>query len=373
MEINLDNIVDNSVESMKLFSGNPEDLTDFPEVTNENENTDEIIDDQLLDITPKADSGGVDRVENQVQEDVQSKPEKGHSPNNLYFSIAKDLLEEGILELDESDITEVNSGEALVEMFKKHVNNLLTEDQKRISEALNNNVPVDTVRQYENVIRNLEGITNDQLEDDDKGEELRKSIIYNDYIIKGFTEQRAKREVEKSLNAGTDIEDAKEALTSLTSHYRDGYKEVIEASKAEQNEMLAAEKKQLEDMKNRFINTEEPIKGLKLSKTDREKMYQQATKIVAKTDDGKPLTTIQNYALNNPIDYQYYINLLFYQTNGFKDLSKAIKKEVNTQTKATMTNLERVIKNSGNNFDSGLSFENSMDSNSYKGLRLALD
>jgi len=97
-------------------------------------------------------------------------------------------------------------------------------------------------------------------------------------------------------------------------------------------------------------------------------MYRQATKYVGKNDQGMPYTEIQKYAIENPVDYQYYINLLFYQTNGFKDLSKAVSKEINTQNKTVMKNLEKVIRNQRSP-ESGYDFGNDLGTESVAGLK----
>ena len=69
------------------------------------------------------------------------------------------------------------------------------------------------VKQYENTINYLESIQEDAINDEGKdGENLRKQLIFQDFINRGFSEERANREVTKSFNSGNDIEDAKEAL-----------------------------------------------------------------------------------------------------------------------------------------------------------------
>ena len=45
-----------------------------------------------------------------------------------------------------------------------------------------------------------------------KGDDLRRRIIAQDLMNRGYSEDKIKREVKKSFDAGTDIEDAIEAL-----------------------------------------------------------------------------------------------------------------------------------------------------------------
>ena len=51
-------------------------------------------------------------------------------------------------------------------------------------------------------------------DESEKGEKLRKDLIYQDFLNRGYSKERATKEVQKSLNAGTDIEDARESLKS---------------------------------------------------------------------------------------------------------------------------------------------------------------
>lgn len=44
-----------------------------------------------------------------------------------------------------------------------------------------------------------------------------------DYLNRGYSQARAEREYNKSVQAGTDIEDAKEALTGNREHFQSKY------------------------------------------------------------------------------------------------------------------------------------------------------
>ena len=109
----------------------------------------------------------------------------------------------------------------------------------RIDAALQADIEPDEIRRYELTLAGLDSIKEEHLSDEtERGEKLRKNLIYQDFRNRGYSEARAKREVEKSFNAGTDIEDAKEALESnkeyFSSQYQDLIKEAQEETKAEQ-------------------------------------------------------------------------------------------------------------------------------------------
>ena len=55
--------------------------------------------------------------------------------------------------------------------------------------------------------------------ENNEGENLRKQLIYQDFINRGYSKERATREVQKSFNSGSDIDDAKEALLSNKQYF----------------------------------------------------------------------------------------------------------------------------------------------------------
>jgi hypothetical protein len=74
----------------------------------------------------------------------------------------------------------------------------------------------------------LESLTEEDLADEsEKGETLRKNLIYQDFVNRGYSKERAAKEVQKSLKGGTDIEDAKEALSSNKEFFQEQYDGLI--------------------------------------------------------------------------------------------------------------------------------------------------
>jgi hypothetical protein len=85
-------------------------------------------------------------------------------------------------------------------------------------------VEPDEVRKYESTINYLQGITEDVIADEtSKGETLRKQLIFQDFLNRGYSKERATREVKKSFDSGSDIEDAKEALASNLEYFQREY------------------------------------------------------------------------------------------------------------------------------------------------------
>ena len=136
-------------------------------------------------------------------------------------------------------------------MIDQQIRAGLDERQRRIDEALNAGVEPTEIRKYENTINFLDSIKEENISDEgDKGEKLRKDLIYQDFINRGYSKERATREVQKSFNAGTDFDDAKEALKSNIDFFRDKYDELVNDAKSEAEEE-EEERKRKEEASNR--------------------------------------------------------------------------------------------------------------------------
>ena len=131
------------------------------------------------------------------------------------------MQEEGIFpDLDDDTTSKISTPEDFAEIVEKTIQSKFDARQKRIDDALNYGVEVTEIKRYENTIQYLDTIKDDVLIDEgDKGEQLRKQLIFQDFVNRGYSQERAQREVTKSLNAGTDIEDAKEALKSNKEYF----------------------------------------------------------------------------------------------------------------------------------------------------------
>ena len=170
--------------------GNPQD--------NKENNTDttEVNVDTLF--TGKPESVGSEE-DNQEKETEDTTSEKGGtSPKtNFYSSIASALKDEGILpDLDDEVVNNVKSPEDFAEAIEKQIQSKFDERQKRIDAALNANVEPDEIRQYEGTLNYLDSIKDEHVSDEsEKGEELRKRLIFQDFINRGYSKERASREV----------------------------------------------------------------------------------------------------------------------------------------------------------------------------------
>ena len=355
-EINKQNTSQAIEEEEPLFSENEETTESSPEKEKEEEP-----------------SEGVDGKSQEVIENAEPKDD-GKSPN-FYASIAKSLKEDGILTLDENDFKNIETADDVALLFQKQLETMLDGQQKRITEALNNGIQQDVIKEYEGVISYLNGIEEETIKaETQEAEDLRGNIIYQDYINRGFSQERAEKEVKKAFDAGTDVDDAIDSLKELKQFYSTQYNSTLESAKQEKQSKLNKDKELSSQIEKKFLETEEPIKNIKLSELERKKILGQYTKFVDKDDFGNPLNAIQKYAKENPADYQYNINLLYYLTNGFKDLGTVIQQQVKRNTKSALGNLETTLRNPNNNLGGGeFNYDNDKSPESYKGISVQLD
>ena len=309
----------------------------------------EISPDDLFD-NPESVGSGKDNQEE--EEDTKSEKDKGTSPKtNFYSSIASALKEEGIFpDLDDDTLNGIKTPEDFAEAVEKTVQARLDERQKRVDAALQADVEPDEVRRYEQTLANLDAIKEEYITDEtEKGERLRKNLIFQDFRNRGYSEARAKREVEKSFNSGTDIEDAKEALESNREYFSTQYQDLIKEAQEEAKEGQRKIKEEATQLKKSMLEDKEVFTGITLDKTTRQKAFENITKPVFKTEDGEYLTAIQKYEMDNPVEFRKYLSVLFTMTDGFKDIDGLVKGKVKKEVKQSLRELEHKLSSTGRN------------------------
>lgn len=370
-ELSLDNIL--GAEEIENLFVEDDETQDTPPVNEEppkkeeepsknKEETTEVVDvDNLFTDTPESVGSGKENTEE--KEDTTPKGD-GTPPKNFYSSIAKALKEEGIFpDLDDEGLSKVKDPEDFRDLIDQQIKAGLDERQKRIDEALNAGVEPTEIKKYENTINFLDSIKEENISDEgDKGEKLRKDLIYQDFINRGYSKERATREVQKSFNAGTDIDDAKEALKSNIDFFRDKYDELVNDAKSEAEEEEKERKDQAEKLKSSILNDKDVFGDLSVDKSTRQKIYDNIAKPVYKDPEtGEYFTAIQKYEMENRTDFLKNIGLLFTLTDGFKNLDGLVKGKVKKEVKKGLRELEHTLNNTARTSDGNLKFVSGVD------------
>ena len=352
----IDDLFSDSIESNEDVINEDQDANETPEQKENNkekEQTTEVNVDALFTDKPESVSSGEENTK--VGEDADSN--KDASPKtNFYSSIAQALKEDGIIpDLEEK---EIQSPEDFASGIDKYIKSKLDEHQKRVAEALELGIEPTEIERYENTLSYLETIKEEALKDEsDKGEKLRQQLIYQDFINRGYSEERAKREVTKSLNAGTDIEDAKEALNSNKEFFKKEYDNLINQAREEELEYEKNRKEQAQKLQKSLLEDTMVFGELKLDKTIRQKALDNISKPVYKDPKtGELYTAIQKYEKDNRVDFLKNIGIIYTLTDGFTNLKGLIKDKVNNEVKKGIRELEHTLNNTSRSNDGNLKF-----------------
>lgn len=377
-DLSFDNILSED-EVENLFTDMPEesDSTEDNSESDTSEKSDTTTEVNVEELfTEEPESVGSEDVED--QEDTDSDDEGSSSQNNFYSSIAKALQEEGIFpDLDEEVINKANSPEEFRELIENQIKAELDERQKRVNEALGVGVEPTAIRQYENTLSYLDSIKDEIIEEEsDRGEQLRKQLIFQDFINRGYSKERAEREVNKSLNGGTDIDDAKEALLGNKEYFKEQYNKLVDDAKKEAQREADERKKQAEDLKNSILNDNKVFGELEVDKNTRKKIFDTIAKPIYKDPEtGNYLTALQKYEMEHRTDFLKNLGLVFTLTDGFKNLDGLVKGKVKKEVRKGLRELETKINNTSRNSDGSLRFTSGVSSDPesfFKGWKLDL-
>lgn len=355
----IDNLFTDDEEIQETPPAN-EETSETEDKENNKEETTEAIDvDDLF--TEEPESVGSGKEDNtREKEGTESNKDKGTSPkNNFYSSIAKALKEEGIFpDLDDEITNNIKAPEDFAEAVEKQIQAKFDERQKRIDDALNAGVETSEIKRYENTLSYLDSLQDKELTDEtDKGEKLRQQLIFQDFINRGYSKERAQREVQKSFNSGTDIEDAKEALASNKEFFQNEYNNLIKEAQEEEKRSEQERKEQADKLRKSILEDAKVFGEIQLDKGTRQRVFDNISKPIYKDPDtGELFTALQKYEMDNRTDFLKNVGLLFTLTDGFKNLDNLVKGKVRKEVKKGLRELEHTINNTARTSDGNLKF-----------------
>lgn len=393
-DLTINNILNNPSDIEALFSDETTEETSVQDKNSSIDNkgeTEETIEEKNNNLenniteSPKSieEIFGTESVGNEDNKNTGNEPsssKEGTSPklNNFYSSIANALKEDGIFpDTDNESLAKIKTPEDFSEWFENQVQAKLDEKQQRIDKALNYGVETSDIQKFESTLDYLDKITDDIISDEsEQGENIRRQMIYNDFINRGYSKDRAEREIKKSFESGSDIDDAKEALQSNKEFYKKAYENLVNEAKEEADNLNKKIKEDSEKLKNSILNDSKVFGDLQIDTSTRRKVLDNISKPVYKDPNtGKLLTAIQKYEADNKLDFVKNVGLLYTLTDGFKNLDKLVGNKVKKETKKAMRELENTINNTSRYSDGNLRFVTgvSEDNDSYLGKGFSLD
>lgn len=380
--LGIENIMDGDELSSFLFGNDETSQTEENEGNEEqsnNEETDtaEVDPDSLFnDDEGTPESVGSEEENNKGNKEDTNSQEGGTSPD-FFSSIATAFAEEGIFpDLDEDTINNIKDAQSFRDAIVEQINAGLTEQQKRVIECLDNGVEPDQIRQHEQLISWLNGQEKNIEVEGDAGDDLRRRVIMQDYLNRGFKPERAQQMVDKIFESGTEIDEAKESLQSLKQYYTDSYtklrknaKEEAEKEIEERNQKAARIKKSIIEGKTKFFG------DIDINKDIRQSAYDAISKpIYRDPKTGETYTAVQKLELDNSEEFLAKLGLLYALTDGFTSIDGLVNKKAKKEIKRGFSELERKINNTARNSYGNLDFTSGVsDENSYIGKGMKLD
>ena len=345
----------------------------------EKDNTTEDVDPEDLfeDKAPESVGSGKD---NEGKEDTAPDNDAdGTSPNNFYSSIANACAVDGIFpNLDDETIKRAVDAESFSNLIEAEINARFDEKQKRISQALENGVEPNDIKKYESTLNYINTITDAAIaEESEKGEQLRYNLIYQDFINKGMTPDKAKKFADRTVDAGTDVEDAKEALLSNKEFFSNAYNKMLQDAQQKADEDKAEREKNAKELERTLMKDKQLFGDMEISNDIRKKAFDSVSKPIYKDPEtGDYMTAIQKYESEHRAEFLKYTGLIFAMTNGFKDFDSFAKGKVKKEVKKGLRELEQTLNNTRRNNDGSLRMVTNQkdDPNSFisKGMKLDL-
>lgn len=373
-ELSLDNIltedqIDGLFSDNNLKESPPEDNEESKKTSEEKEEEKETTEVNPNELFGEPESVG---SEEEIKEEKDTTSKGSDTSSNFYSSIANALVEDGILQnLEKEDIEKISSAEDFANIISNQVKSQLDERQKRVDEALGIGMEPSEIQKFESYLNTLDSITEDKLDaEDTEGETLRKNLIFQDCLNKGFSKEKALKMVERSIRAGTDIEDAKDALNDNKEYFKTQYNNRLQEARAAEEEEKKKLKKQAEQLKTSILEEDKAFGEISLDKNTRQKVYDSICKpVYTDPNSGDRLTAIQKYELEHRTEFLKNVGLLFVLTNGFKDINRLVNDKVKKETKKSLRNLEHTLSTPGNGLKGGnLTFANNSAGNDPESL-----
>lgn len=284
------------------------------------------------------------------------------SSPNFYSSILSALKDDGVLpELTDDEIEDWSKNkdfndQDFKDVIEKVLDSRMDARTKRIQDALNGGADIEEVKQYENILATLSNIDDGTIsEEGPKGEDLRRRIIAQDYMNKGFSRERIERELKKSFDAGTDIDDAKEALQNNLQFYHEKYQGIINQGRENDRKFKESTRRQADELKKSIVDSNEGIfSEIGIDKKTRQKIYDSISKPVYQDNAGNWYTELQKYEMDNKTDFLKNIAMFYVMTDGFKNIDKVINKQVQKKVNTRIADLQKTLQNTQRNSSGNL-------------------
>lgn len=305
-------------------------------------------------------------TDNSTDIDTDDEPSSTGSSSSPYNTFALALSEEGLISLNENE--EIKSFADLKGIIARTIRENefadLTENQRTYLESIRNGIPEETVVSSLKNIESFNKINVATLEED---EDLRLTLITQDYLSRGFEKTKAEKLAKRSVELGEDLEDSKEALNNLKSYETEKIKTLNENKAKEEKALEKQYQENLSRIKDTIQKTEAIIPGVPMNSRVKDEVFANMTKVAAYDDAGNPLNALGAALQKDREGIELKLNYLFTVTKGFSDFST-----LKTSTKSSVVkDLEDALQST--QLGSGKTRSSATHSTTLKGTLKAID
>lgn len=360
-------------EGFNPFAEGQEDEEENIE-TNENDDSEEVEESKSKKKNI-AEEKSPENVGNDEEEESAFPEDKGTSPK-LYSSIAKVLKEEGTFpDLKDEDLESIKDADSFIDVIQSQIRESIDEEYRRIDAALNVGIKPDVINSYRNSIKYLDSITEEAIRDEEN-EQLRKTLILQDMINRGYSKERAEKAYQKSLDRGDDdVEDALDALEANKEFFNSKYNELLNNAKEQEKASIEEQKQRVQNFKKSIMEDKNLYGDFEVNKQMRQSIYDSLTKpVYTDKKTGETFTAVQKWEHDDPDAFNKAVGLMYHLTNGGKDFNSLIKNEVKKKVSKARSEFENALRNtsaSNNNGKLRLANAHEVDSESFmKGFTL---
>lgn len=348
---------------MDLFLGDEfyDDENDKIEDPNDYINDESLEENDDVDSQEDVDNNNEEKpVENENSEDVDGDnteeekldvDEDDNSSPPLYKSFASLLHQEGIFSsVDSSKLDEIKDISDIKALIDEEVENRklkdFTPEQQEAIEAYKAGFTIEAFQNQKKAELELENITEDHIS---SNPELRRQIIYQDFVNQGFSEEKALKFTNRSFDIDEDVNDAKESLVNIKTSLKERFEQEKQYKLTQSQEAAKAEEKRIKELEASILNNEEPIKGIKVNEIARRDILNTMMKPVSRN----PVTGVEENILmktqREDPEFSQKLYTTFALTKGFTDFSYFGK----TSAKKVKDDFEKVLKNNQHVLEGG--------------------
>jgi hypothetical protein len=322
-EIDVENILDGPSNQSEVdinSQGVVEQNTEQPPVTQEAQNPNPNGEEKKpedegqfeVDINPAANEEAPENKSAPVQ---QQAANSSPSPYKLF---GKHLYDNGVLSVFDEE--KVESLEDLEEAIGTTIDNAIDEYKASLPEPVrrivehaeqSGEVNLDAVINTQKAYMDVSKITVETLKED---ESLQEKMYAEELRLRGYKEDRIKRELDKAKANETLDEDAVDSLNYIKEYRKAEADRIEKETELRNKQMEQVRQNQLKTIQDTIYSTQEFVPNIKVTKKDQETLYKSMTTVVAQDQNGNPMNAVMQTRSKNPIEFEMMLHYL--HSNG---------------------------------------------------------